>query len=356
MTTGAPPRFSRSPHLDALIEEAERLGRELRSVPGERRVLLAHDRGDECTIATLRLDGSPMEHLPDLESTGGTDATPAGTARSGTWLDAMGLGGEPSDERIQALEALGVRAALGSDDLGERLLTDTIDALEELHRRLTLGLVHAERAGAPRVTEQAVHDASLGRIIFYASPPETIADELAGLSSWLDEAGRAEHPLVVSGLLHLELLRVHPYDAANGRLARAASRLLLRARGLDPDGLACPEPELAADAIGYHEEVARTRRRRDATIWLERWAEAVAAGMRRSALRLRTDAVSAPDDALRVLGGLDDDFTLADYRDRCGTDTSGARTELSRLLDAGCIERVPASRGLRFVRLPGARH
>ncbi len=351
--TGPAPTFGRTPHLVELVAEAERLVGTLRaSDPADRR-RLARQREDEAVLASLQLDGSPLLQLPDPEAASALVAAPEQEQRRGTWIDTMRSIEDAPDEQVQAQECLGVRAGLGSNDLAERLLVDTVDALGELHRRLTLGLVAEGRGGLPREVDQAVHDASVGRILFFASDPAHVPAELALLGTWLASTGSREHAVVASGILHLELLRIHPYDAANGRLARTAARLVLRARGLDPDGLACPEPTLASDALGYHEEVASTRRRQDASIWLERWAEAVTAGLRDSARRLGVLDTPVPGRASTYLDGLDGPaFTVADYRAQAVAEPQEARSDLQALLDTGRIRRVPGSRGLRFERLP----
>ena len=343
-----------SQHLAALLREADRLAGCIRTAPEARRIELACTRSDAAILATLGLDGSPLTEVPDLESVARPRAVPdpgvGARARQGTWLDAMRTLEDAPDEQLQALEVLGARAGLGSEDLSSLLVAEPLAALEELHRRLTHGLVTDERAGRPRLVEQAVHDASTGRVLYFTTDPGAIQDELEGLAAWLTGQGDA-HPVLVSGILHLELLRIHPFDAANGRLARAAARLVLRAGGLDPDGLACPEPQLAADALGYHEEVASTARRGDATIWLERWAEAVSGGLRRSARDLGVLATEAPETPRAVVAGLASDaFTIADYRAEAEVDAEQAHADLGALLDSGDVARVPGSRGLRYQR------
>jgi Fic family protein len=347
-------RVGTSQHLTELLGEADRLVERIRTAPEARRIELACARTDAATLATLALDGSPLTEMPDLEAVAQPwpvpDATDTTGTRRGTWLDAMRALEDAPDEHLQALEVLGARAGLGSEDLAALLCTEPLTALEELHRRLTHGLVADERAGRPRLVEQAVHDASTGRVLYFTTDPAAIGAELAGLAAWLVGHGDA-HPVLVSGILHLELLRIHPFDAANGRLARTAARLVLRAGGLDPEGLSCPEPQLAADALGYHEEVASTARRRDATIWLERWAEAVSGGLRDSARDLEVLTSAVPDTARTVLAEVSSEaFTIADYRAHAAVDVQQAHADLGALLDSGEITRVPGSRGLRYRR------
>ncbi len=354
LTTLPPPRFTRTPHLVQLIAEAERLAATVAGADAPARAALAGSTAAAARAATLALDGAVIDGLPDpgqaaATAAAGTGHRPAPLDRRGTWLDALAVAPDPPDEQLQALEVLGVAAADAADDLADRLLVDLEPTLSELHRRLTRGLVVPERAGRPREVGQAVHDASTGRIIYLAADPAMIPGELALLGAWAAGVGAREHGVVASGVLHLGILRIHPYDAANGRLARAAARLVLRSRGLDPDGLAAPEPVLDRDRLGYAEEVARTARRRDLTIWLERWGEAVSDGLRASA---RTLGVLAPEPSGRgrdFLAQLDEPtFTIADYRADANATPEDARSELDGLLDAGLVERQPGARGLRF--------
>ena len=352
MTGDRPPAFSRSTHLVDLVAEVERLAAVLAGVDAATRRRVAAGGADDVVRATLALDGATVTELPDAQEAAAAleaaaPVAPDPTDRRSTWLDVFRVLEDPSDRQVRALEVLGVRAADASDDLAEPLLSDPQPTLAELHRRLTRGLVTDARAGAPRSIEQAVHDGSTGRIIFFTPDPPAVPRELALTAGWLDSAATREHGLIVAGVLHHELLRIHPYDAANGRLARAAARLVLRARGLDPDHLAAPEPALAQDPLGYHEELARSLRRRDLTIWLERWGEAVSEGLRRSARAagaLDVEVAARAREFVADRGG----FTVADYRADARATPADARAELTALLDAGLVARVPGSRGLRF--------
>lgn len=341
-------RFSRTPHLVSLVAEAERLAARLDTIPSEARAELADLVRTEAAIATLRLDGSPIAEPPDVGSSEGP-VVAAESPRPGTWLDAFGVDDGVHDDAVQTLEYLGALAGYHSDDLAEGLLTDLAGSLGPLHYRLTRGLIAEVDAGRLRTSDQAVHDSSQGRIIYFATDPDRIADRLAHLSSWMASVGAREHGLLTSGVLHYDLLAIHPFEAANGRLARVAARLVLRVRGLDPSGLAAPEPVIVDDAIGYYEEVARTTRRRDATIWLERWGEAVCAGLRASARRLGALEVEVPPRALAFIEALPDRaFTVADYRADVHVGPEDTRADLVALLDAGMVDRVAGSRGLRL--------
>jgi hypothetical protein len=352
-----------SPHLAALVAEVTELVARCDAATPAAREAEAARRLDAAALASLRLDGSPIAQAPTPAAVAAARATVDAAAvedpRRGTWFDAMRAfdGVDPDDPEaaaadasVHALEYDGVVAAATADDLAPELLVDPVPALAELHRRLTLHLVTPDRAGQLRRAAQAVHDASNGRILYFTVEPEQVATELEELCRWLTDAGPRAEGLLVAGVVHLELLRIHPFDAANGRLARAAARLVLRARGLDPHRLATPEPVLDEDRLGYHDEVARSLRRRDPTIWLERWGEAVAAGLRDAARALGELPTEVPDHLTAALEGRQpgEVLTVADLRDDAGLDPGQERAAVRTLLDAGRLAHVPGTRGLRL--------
>lgn len=318
-------RFTRSAHLTALIADSERLAIRLADVdvpPEAARV----DRELEL-LASLRLDGSTMPDLRGWEAAIRTKSADA------------------ADERIWELERDGLAALAGDDSLGSALRTDPAAALTDLHARLTEGLLADDRRGRWRVEERAVTDASIGRILYWPTKSAEIGPAMGEMAAWLLGPGAREHPLTSSGWLLLQLLRIQPFDAANGRVARLAARALLSVGNLDPHGVAPLVQQQARDAIGMFSEVASTARRRDATVWLERWGEIVTTALRRALIR--HGDVPVDGGVAAVVAQLPDAFTVTDWRELAG---ANADDRLRHGLDAGLVEPLPGTRGLRYVR------
>ncbi len=96
-----------------------------------------------------------------------------------------------------------------------------LQALARLHVLAAAGQVDDERLGRPRA------GADVGPRLHL----------LAGLA-----AGRTRAPApVVAAVAHGELLALKPFGSADGVVARAVSRLVTIAGGLDPHGLGVPE-------------------------------------------------------------------------------------------------------------------
>lgn len=69
--------------------------------------------------------------------------------------------------------------------------------------------------------------------------PDIAAARLRDLEHLVREEPR--HPLIVASVVHGELLALRPYGWGDGMVARAAQRLTLADRGLDPEFVTIPE-------------------------------------------------------------------------------------------------------------------
>lgn len=96
-----------------------------------------------------------------------------------------------------------------------------LQALARLHMLAAADLVDDDQLGRPRA------DAEVGPRL------ELLADVVTGRT-------RAPAP-VVAAVAHGELLTLRPFGSADGVVARAVSRLVTIASGLDPHGLGVPE-------------------------------------------------------------------------------------------------------------------
>jgi hypothetical protein len=96
-----------------------------------------------------------------------------------------------------------------------------LQALARLHVLAAADLVDEERLGRPRADEEVVRRLEL------------LAELVTGGSS-------APAPVLAS-VAHGEILTLTPFGSADGVVARAVSRLITVATGLDPHGLGVPE-------------------------------------------------------------------------------------------------------------------
>ncbi len=166
----------------------------------------------------------------------------------------MGGGGiqlASRDERGSQLVANAVRLHA---DLGSVLPSwsrSPKQALARLHLLAAANLgLPADALGRPRTTAMAYDDPlELGP----APDPLEVSARLDGLARLLLAPTRAP-AVVTAAIVHGELLALRAFGSADGLVARAAARLVLIDRGLDPKAVSAPEVghvELEHAALGH---------------------------------------------------------------------------------------------------------
>ena len=152
--------------------------------------------------------------------------------------------------------------------------------LARLHVLAAADIAPAEELGRPRRAGQDVRDPlELGP----APAPAEVAARLDTLVELLARPSKAP-AIVVGALVHGELLALRPFGWGDGLVARAAQRLTLVERGLDPKSLTAPEvghAELAAEyAVALRGYIAGTPE--GVAQWVRHCAHAVTVAARDS--------------------------------------------------------------------------
>jgi hypothetical protein len=356
-----------SDHLVGLLCRAEAAAARIAGADPDRRASVAAQSRLRSARLSAKLDASPLTDetaaavdarllageppVADLPDVPVPDPSPS----QGGWARALKLDGLETQD-VAAIEYANLLTAFDAEPrLAGEVFAHPAMVLTELHGLLCRGLVDPTLIGRPRRTEQAIHDGAQGRVVYHAPPPEQVPGLVDLLTGWLGEHSATLPALVVAGIVHERILEWQPFEAANGRVARAAARIVLRARGTDPHGVAVVEEHLHVDALGYYAEVAATiRRRGDLGPWMERWTEAAAAALEVAADRADPrPPPSAPARATAVAEGLPvgSSITLIEYAERIGSRREVALADLRALERCGLIAPVPRTRGLRWRRV-----
>ena len=348
-------------HLVQLIEDFALTAGRLADVPRDRREELRCDARREAALRSARLDGSPLEPATVEAVNTGNWRRPAAltaTPRAGGWAGALRLDTMNTDE-VAAVEYDNLlRVSAREGDLAAGFFDDPSATLAQVHGLVCEGLVEPEAVGRYRRTVQAVHDGAQGKVLFNTADPDTVPGLMQSLERWLrgdrgaDSSAMYAAP-VVAAVVHERLLQWQPFEAANGRVARAASRLVLLARGFDVGGLAVPERVWGADPVGYYGEVAATiRRREDLTPWVERHTQALVTAASAAAVALDRMARPAPR-ALAAVSALPagDTITVDDYAARLGVPHEIAWGDLRLLAANGYVQQDSRTQGRRYRRL-----
>src|SRR3990167_1090660 len=99
------------------------------------------------------------------------------------------------------------------------------------------------------------------------------------------------HPVIKAGIVHYELVRIHPFVDGNGRFARACATLILFLEQYDIKRFFSLEEHYDQDAVQYYEAL-KSAGSGDLTRWIVYFTEGLAIELTRikeKVLRLSTD-------------------------------------------------------------------
>lgn len=249
------------------------------------------------------------------------------------------------------------------DHLGQaELRTFDVGLVRDVHRRL---LQHAPVTGGRlRHVESAVVDGTSHGSPVKRYRPVPVAEVPARLDDlverYLDarDAGR-HHPVLVTGLLVLDLLALHPFPDANGRLARVLTNPLLRDAGYVVTRYVPLEPSFARSVRAYSAALLDSTHdwhvaRHDPWPWLRHLVRALADCSGQLA-RLTTDARRTPhkQDRVRehVLHHAPRTFRIDDVRDALpGVSDPTIRLVLAQLRAERLVQADAVGRGATWTR------
>lgn len=155
-------------------------------------------------------------------------------------------------------------------------------ALTRMHMLAAAGEIDPARIGRPRTADEAVTIEPGGP----ATPvsADEAAARLASLTTLLTAPSKAP-ALVIAAVAQGELLSATPFGWGDGLLARAIFRLVLVARGLDPQSLAVPEVgflELGVEARRAALDAYASGTAEGLGMWITHCGEALVSGTQES--------------------------------------------------------------------------
>ncbi|MGB5952478.1 MAG: hypothetical protein WBG57_08210 [Ornithinimicrobium sp.] len=201
---------------------------------------------------------------------------------------ALDLPADPDPVWRATTAAIQVTAA--TETISGGALAAPAQVLARLHSAAAIPLMSSTYAGRPR---QAGQDCAEWTELGPACPAEQLPARLAGIGE-LISAGRAGvgPAIVVTSLVHAEVIAARPFVAGNALVARALERLMLHRAGVDPLGVAVVEAGHAVGGGGDYRGAMTAYVEGGSlgvALWLVHCAEAVTEGAARG--RAVADAV-----------------------------------------------------------------
>ncbi|OGH39162.1 MAG: hypothetical protein A3B44_01950 [Candidatus Levybacteria bacterium RIFCSPLOWO2_01_FULL_38_21] len=193
-------------------------------------------------------------------------------------------------------------------DLEEELKEKTTkevseNIIKELHKLAVKKILSTETIGEYRKKQVVVKNSYTGKISF--KPPLSVAIpfQIKDLIAFINSTKESDiHPVLKSGIVHYELVRIHPFLDGNGRVARALSTLILFLEGYDIRKFFSLEEYFDKEAQRYYEALQSVEKNDgDLTKWLEYFTEGLAIEL--SKIKDRVEKISIDANLRAKLGG-----------------------------------------------------
>ena len=177
------------------------------------------------------------------------------------------------------------------------------EGLLSLHHDVTLAtLDNPAMEGAFRKVKVVVGNRLTREVVY--SPPllKEVVPQINALVGWLNsDAAHQMHPVLVAGIAHYELVRIHPFVDGNGRTARALATLVLTMREFDIKRFFTLDDFYDSERPAYYNVLkAVNLTYPDCTVWLEYFTEGVEISLHRVKERV---LLLSSDEYRKVSGG-----------------------------------------------------
>lgn len=234
-----------------------------------------------------------------------------------------------------------------------------------LHRDITREtLENPEWEGKYRRIQVYVGSRITGEVIFMPPHPEEVPALMKNFIVWLNsEEALKLHPVLVAGISHYELVRIHPFVDGNGRTARALATLILYIREFDIKRFFVLDDYYDSDRNAYYNALKSVDQNTlDLTRWLEYFTEGVKIsilGVKEKVLQLSIEKgrqkkkgqIALTERQMKIIEFIQRDgkITAGDVADMFKITRQAALKELSKLAELEVIVLKGKGRGAHYV-------
>lgn len=243
----------------------------------------------------------------------------------------------------------------------------TEEFIKHLHKLTVEKILPIDECGNYRKNQVVIKNSHTGDIAF--RPPQAVAViyQIMDLIAFIQSPQSQEiHTVLKSGIIHYELVRIHPFTDGNGRLARAISTYVLFREGYDIRKFFSLEEYFDKDAQRYYDALQSVEKKEgDLTEWLSYFVEGLAIEL--SKIRDRVESVSVDARIKEKLGGKplllsDRQLKIIEYIQKTGylqnqafeqifpmVSEDTVLNELKVLLKSGIIKKHGKTKGAKYI-------
>lgn len=294
-------------------------------------------------------------------------ATHASTAIEGNPLtleevSMLAIGREITATQKAKQEVLNYLNVLDNIDRYQENGRITEEAVLKLHEDLTKdALEHPGYEGKYRDMQVYVGNRMTGEVSFRPPPPEEVPNQMRELIEWLNLAQQI-HPVIMAGITHYELVRIHPFVDGNGRAARALATLVLYLRKFDIKQFFALDDYYDSDRRSYYRALKSVDENGDLTGWLEYFTDGILISItrvRERVLQLSMERrkkesrgqIALTERQMQILERIQQQgrITAGEVAEMFDISRQAALKELNKLVNLEVIELRGSGRGAHYI-------
>ncbi len=158
--------------------------------------------------------------------------------------------------------------------LDNKIITE--NTLLSIHKDLTKGLLkNPEYGGKFRDTRVFVANVHTQKINYMPPDAYKVPGLVDELLDWLNNSTDEMYPIIIAGILHYELVRIHPFVDGNGRTSRIMATLILSIHKFNIDNYFTLDEYYNQDRQAYVDALKSADKKHDLTNWLEYFCQGV---------------------------------------------------------------------------------
>lgn len=269
----------------------------------------------------------------------------------------------PSHIRDSEKEVLNYNQALKDLDklTKEKQVKLSLDLILKIQKQITAELLPAFESGKLREKPVAVHDPRTGKVIYLPPDAKDVQALMENLLSFVNTNRNVIDPLILAGILHKQMVIIHPFMDGNGRTTRLVTKILLAEMGLNTFNLFSFENYYNSNVSRYFQTVGEYGNyyelidKIDFTSWLEYFTEGIIDELLR-VQKLLPKTTLTPQDKLqphhlkllefiRKIGFISD----RDYRKLTKRAKATRTQDFKQLIDLGLIERKGKGKATYYI-------
>ena len=238
----------------------------------------------------------------------------------------------------------------------------TKDLILDMHKHLGRKILADEFLGKFRQKNAVIINDNNLEVVFNPTKYDALAEEIGNLVEWDKNFGKMVHPLIRAGIIHYEIVRIHPFADLNGRTARTLATWSLTRDGYDIKSFFCLEEHYDQDPKGYYQALDSANSG-DLTLWLEYFTNGVEKELDRikkqvldlskdRRLKLKIGQVALNERQLVIINTLETEkeITNPDFVDlfpKISDDT--ILRDLKDLMDKGIVCKKGRTKGAKYM-------